>query len=222
MTQKKKKTRQKKKKTSPKLQNWNLPESELAEILKQISIIIATLGYKYKFGPYECEDLEGEALIKINKEYHRFDPKKGKSDELSKKRYNFMFAVINNHLYNLKRNKFRRFTPPCLKCPINAYVDGKCTAYSDLEECTYYVDWIKVNNQKENLTQVFSVEDTVRSDTIAPLEKLKNAEIILEIHMQLSTRSQQTLVDYLNKEKINKTRWEDFLEECQEVMISGE
>ena len=179
-------------KTPPQSQeSWKIPADKLAEVQSNTSVIVNFLQHKYKFGPYEKEDLEHEALIKVNKEFDKFDPERAAG---ANKLYNFMFVIINRLLYNLKRDKFRRFSPPCQKCPLNAYINKKCTAYENLEECSYYADWIRTNEQKEMLMHVFSIDDSKESGQLSTLERMERDEQIGEIRNYLKTLGDESLL----------------------------
>ena len=167
------------------------------------------------FGPYELEDLQSEALLWINKKYHKFDENRSEGKNLL---FNFMYTVIRNELYNLKRNKFSRLSPPCTKCPLNAFVGGECTAYEKLEDCSYYAKWIKINKSKEQLMSVYSAEDSADNSSQSPLDKIVVSEELQEIWDRLPEKHRKTMEDVLTNEKVNKVRLNNLIKECQWVI----
>ena len=202
-----------KKNSTKKIQKqWNLPEDKLEEIQKNIAIIISILAPKFKFGPYEYEDLEMLALIGMNEKYEKFDENRGS------KLYNFMYTCISNLLYNLTRDKFKRFSPPCAKCPLDAFIDKKCTAYEDLMECSYYEDWVRVNGQKQNLMHVYSVDDGTCKEDRDLIDIMGDKEQIKAISCRLTEKNKSVLNLFLQKEKITTKKMDEMIDECRFVL----
>jgi len=115
------------------------------------------LGRKFRFGCYTEEDLKQEAYILAWECVPRWDGKRP------------LGALIYSHLYNrlslIKRMKYERIEPPCTMCPLDAYVNKKCVAYEDLEDCKYYAGWLKRNEVKKSLMNVRLVHEGVQSDS---------------------------------------------------------
>ena len=99
-----------------------------------------------KFGIYSEEDLLQEAYLSVSRVIHKFDARKGKL-------FSFLYTHVNNRMKNLRRDKLERLTPPCAKCPLNAFcaVSG-CQAYSDVMDCSYYRNWRYRNAAKKSLS----------------------------------------------------------------------
>lgn len=209
---------QQKKNLTKKIQAWQLPEELLPEVTRNVAVIIAKLGPKFQFGPYELEDLESEAVIWINEKFHRYDESRAKKNGL----FNFMYTVIKNKLYNLKRDEFSRLDPPCTKCPLNAYVNKVCTAYENMEECGYYSKWLKINQSKEQLTSVYSANDSRDEKIKSPLDSMISSEELQKIWNKLSERHRKTMEDVLTNEKVNKVRLNNLVKECRWILDNDE
>lgn len=209
---------QRKKNSTKETQIWQLPEKLLPEIRKNVAVIIAKLGPKFQFGPYELEDLESQALLWINDKFDRYDKSRAKKNGL----FNFMYTVIKNKLYNLKRNEFSRLDPPCTKCPLNAYINKQCTAYEQLEDCSYYAKWLKINRSKEQLMSVYSADDSKDDNTRSPLESMISSEELQSIWNRLSEKHKKTMEDVLTNEKVNKVRLNNLIKECRWILEHDE
>lgn len=200
----------KKKKPKNQIQNWQLPEKRLTEIQHNITVIIAKLGPLYRFGHYELEDLETSALIWINNKYHLYDE--------NRKLFNYMYTIIKHELYNLKRKEFSRISPPCVKCPLNAYKNKKCLLYEELSDCKYYATWLSINKRKEELSSVYQAADSKDTSTVNPLSQLVNDEQLKAIAKHLSPKHQETLQKVMENEKVNKVRFDNLIAECKWIL----
>ena len=122
----------------------NYSEQEIVDILTDIGNKLAP---KFKFGCYGIDDIRQEVYIQGLKllERGKYDGKRPLA--------NFLFFAIKNQLKNLKRDKYERLEPPCLKCPFNAYnkKEDKCELYERKIDCEPYYKFTKRNNQKKQL-----------------------------------------------------------------------
>lgn len=163
------------------------------------------LGKKFRFGYYTSEDLRQEAYILAWECLPRWDRKRS------------LPAFIYSHLYkrlcNLKRNKYERIEPPCTHCPINAYKKKKCTAYTNLEDCKYYSEWLARNKFKRNLMnwQVLPEnEDSCYTDQFDDIDLQDEYEHILSlfpIERQNEITEKGISIDDINyaKEKLRES-----------------
>lgn len=119
-----------------------------AELLNTVDLVCRRLCHKFKFGYNDIEDIRQEGYI--------FALRALRAGKFKKERASlgaFLYVHIHNQLYNLKRNKYARPTPPCLRCPLNAYrkEDDACLAYSNKTDCKLYSNWLLRNEAKRSL-----------------------------------------------------------------------
>lgn len=132
----------------------NLTDERLYEIVVGIS---RDLSRGLKFGQYTEDDILQESWIWAKEALPRYAG--------DGKLFNFLYTHIKYRLLNLRRNKYERIQAPCIKCPINAYVDGECTAYDMLEDCSYWTSWRLRNDKKRNLAaNAIGGVDTIHID----------------------------------------------------------
>lgn len=125
------------------------------ELVQTVQNVVRKIARKYKFGYYVEEDLEHEALIilieqKILEKYY----------DSSKPLENFLYVVLKTRLGNLKRDKYIRRDPPCVRCPLKAFLppDG-CSAYKDKMDCKFYKKWVVSNESKKNLMHTINIDN---------------------------------------------------------------
>lgn len=127
-----------------------LTEQEFHLLVKEV---IKGYSYRYSFTYQTPEDVEQRAYIHAQEGIKKYDPNKG---ELK----HFLRVHIRNRLMNDKRKFFIRNDPPCLNCPLNAYVNNVCTAYKvPEEECEYFKPWFKRNNSRKTIAMPIHIEE---------------------------------------------------------------
>lgn len=119
------------------------------EVVRIINGIAQNLAGKFRFGYHSIEDMKQQARyfawISLSK-YNGKHPLE-----------NFLWVAVRNRLCSFKRDKYQRLDKPCSKCPFNAYVNGECTKYEDLECCKFYYGWIVRNEAKKNLMETIEL-----------------------------------------------------------------
>lgn len=129
--------------------NFEGREEELIGIIRGIARNLAKI---YKFGYYDEEDIEQEALIIVIESgcLEKYDS--------SRPVENFVASHLRKRLYNFKRDRYIRPTPPCIKCPLKAFIKPDiCTAYKDKMDCKFYKKWANNNTNKCNLMNAIHI-----------------------------------------------------------------
>lgn len=130
------------------------PNYSEAQVIEIITDAANKLCHKFRFGPYEVDDIKQECFVLA-------------LELLAKEKYdgerplaNFLYVHFSNRLKNLKRNKYERLEPPCNKCPLSAYIkkEDKCTAFEEKQFCDHYYKWLRRNEQKKHLMHGENVE----------------------------------------------------------------
>lgn len=131
------------------------------EVITIINEAVGKLCHKFKFGPYEIDDIKQEGFLFALEKLHKYDGRKPLP--------NFIYIVIKNLLINLKRNKYERLNKPCDKCPLKAYIIDinchKCSLYDNMLDCKYYNKYHKVNSQKKELMHAERVDFDINPST---------------------------------------------------------
>jgi hypothetical protein len=67
--------------------------------------------------------------------------------------YQFLRSLLHNKFFNLKRDNWERHTPPCKKCPLDAYIPdtNSCRLFECKSNCKVWADWKKFNSSKKSL-----------------------------------------------------------------------
>jgi DNA-directed RNA polymerase specialized sigma24 family protein len=121
------------------------------EVLRIIDKIATRVAPKYTFGYYDVEDVEQEARREAIKGLLKYDGKRPLE--------NFLWIHLKNRLFNLRRDKYQRTTPPCSTC--KQKVDGKCTKYDEVEHCNVHDAWTRRNEAKKNLMAPIGISSVV-------------------------------------------------------------
>jgi len=184
-------------------------EQQVIQIINNISNKIVN---KFKFGYHEKDDMKQQVYIEVLKPdkagkniLDKFDPKKGKPLE------SFLWIHIRNRLYNFKRNNYARPEKPCDACPLNAYVNKKCTAYTDELDCEHYFKWVGRNNTKKNLMSTKFYYDTTESDSLSVEETVFSKEIYSIVNSNIPLSLREDWLRFTNKLKLTKTKKENLI-----------
>ena len=194
MKKPKSKTQKKKKQKKPS----QITDEELYEMVVAIS---RDLSRGLKFGLYTEEDILQEAWIWAKDALPRYTG--------DGKLFNFLYTHIKYRLMNLRRNKYERIQAPCVKCPLNAYVDGECTAYQIMEDCSYWMSWKIRNDKKKNLaSNAIGGIDTVHADETSQyrVESLEEWQVFIDqftIDLQIEIQLYRRGHDF-SKKRFNK------------------
>lgn len=174
-----------------------------SDVLKVFDEVIEKLAYKYRFGPYEIDDIKQEALLAAIKGLESYDE--------SRPLANFIYIHVKNRLYNFKRDHYVRLEKPCVRCPLKAYLPPEgCSAYKDRLECNLYANWMSRNNIKRNLThtleyeQVNAISERNMGYGDSLLDEINIKEVLELIDEQLPIQFRKTYLMLLTGSKVNK------------------
>jgi len=178
------------------------------EVLDVIENIANRLCYKFKFGYHSPEDMKQQARLFAWEGLEKYDKKRPLE--------NFLWTHVRNRLYNFKRNNYSRLEKPCDTCEL--YVNKKCTAFVDQEECNLYKGWLDRNNSKKNLMHSISVEFDQKEHEHSAIGTLFAKEVSELLDEKLHVRFREDWIRLLNNLKLNKIRKNKILEEIKSIL----
>tara|TARA_R110000851_G_scaffold293129_1_gene447712 strand:- start:843 stop:1331 length:489 start_codon:yes stop_codon:yes gene_type:complete len=129
---------------------------------------------------------------------------------------NFLWTHVRNRLYNFKRNNYSRLEKPCDTCEF--YINKKCTAFVDQEECNLYKGWLDRNNSKKNLMHSISVEFDQKEHEHSAIGTLFAKEVSELLDEELHVRFREDWIRLLNNLRLNKIRKDRILEEIKSIL----
>ena len=198
MKKSRKKSKPQKDQSHP-LAQYGLTEEEVVVAVKNA---IKNLARKFKFGSFEEDDLEQQAYIwVVTKALPKWDRKR--------KLGALCYTHIRNKLCNLKRDEYERREPPCQKCPLNAFVNMKCQAFEELEDCGYYYRWLQRNESKKSLAGLAKECPNEVLDCAAPDEQIENQDELARIRRLISEREYYLLISYHSGATLNVAEIEE-------------
>lgn len=190
-------------------------EAEVVEIVQRVS---AKLASKFRFGYHEKTDIQQQAFLEVLKPdqngvtvLEKFDPEKGSSLE------SFLWVYCHNRLFNFKRNNYGRPDKPCLSCPLNAYVNETCTAYTNEMDCDIYAKWFNRNKTKRNLLSTKESYD-VEMDSKNIVDDIHAKELFHLVDSSLPTLFRKDWVKFVNGNKLSKKKKEALLSEIFNIL----
>lgn len=137
----------------------------------------------------------------------KFDSNRGSSLE------SILWVHIRNRLHNFKRDNFVRPEKPCDSCPINAYINNKCQAFSNLLECEPYSLWVNKNESKKSLVSDTVSQQDIHDHRANPVEDVIFTKQIYKIvNDNIPVSMREDWIRFSNKLKIQKNKREKLLE----------
>lgn len=198
------------------------PNHTKEEVLAIIQDIAKRLSSRFKFGYHEAEDIEQDVFILLIKKkiLEKYDNKRPLAG--------FLYTAIKNSLFNNKRDNFTKKDPPCLRCPLKAYLppDG-CSAYADKLECRWYHRWYNNNTSKFNIMHTINIDNVsdVEEDSMSYskdfLDEIRNTEIHNVLLKSLSTKNRKFYLMLLNNCNIKSQDLECLKEEIAQILIES-
>jgi len=192
-------------------------EKQVIEIIERIA---KPLAKKFKFGYHEIDDITQQIFVEILKPdkngitiLEKFDPDKGNSLD------SFLWIHARNRLHNFKRDNFARPDLPCNTCPLNAYVDQKCTAYLEQMHCEYFFKWFNRNETKKSLATSKSTEQNNEEsyeDSIN--EKIFTKDIYSLVEKNIPVSLREDWIRFTNKLKLSKQKREYLTEFVMNIL----
>lgn len=195
-----------------------------AVVVQTIQNVVRKIAKKYKFGYYVEEDLEQEALIiiieqKILEKYY---------DE-TKPLENFLYVVLKTRLGNLKRDKYVRRDPPCVRCPLKAFLPPNgCSAYKDKEDCKFYKKWLISNASRKNIMHTINIDNvcdveepsmSYETDFLQNIDLEEVQSLLLE---NLDIKSRKYFIKMQNGIKVSTSELSYLTEKIKEVLDGKE
>ena len=194
-------------------------ESDVVDTIKRVS---KWLSKKYRFGYYSDEDIEQQVFIIIieNKLLEKYDP--------SRPLENYLARVLKNRLFNFKRDNYKRPDPPCVRCPLNAFIaPDTCTAYKEKEECTFYSRWINNNDSKERIMNTIPIDnvcydrESLMSYSIDFEGDIDMDSIDSVLMNTLDHKHRKLYILHKNGEKLKSSDFSSLLSKIKELMDEG-
>lgn len=121
------------------------------QVLDIIEEIVGVLCHSFKFGIYGVEDIKQEGRIMALEAVNS-----GRYDT-SRPLANFLYRHVWNRLVNLRRDKYSRYEPPCLKCPLYAKATKSCTQFEDKMDCNLFRQWQERNERRKMIASPMSI-----------------------------------------------------------------
>lgn len=189
------------------------------EVLDIITKVAMTIAPKYKFGYMKEDDMVQQAIVIILSSgiLEKFKP--------GNKLENFLAASLRNRLLNFKRDNYIKPDPPCIRCPLKAFLppDG-CSAYKDKMDCKFYAKWVQLNENRKNISH------TINLDGVTPdgeknmsynndiYEQLDKDLISKKILRKISAKNRKLYIKLINKCFIPKADREALAIAIQEII----
>jgi len=163
----------KKKKNKDILPN-GVTEDEFLIVLDNIS---KRLGYKFRFGYHDFDDMKQQAAIFAMEGLQKYDR--------SRPLENFLWTHVRNRLFNFKRNNYQRPDKPCITCPLfdknYACSTNQCSKYLNKDDCAPYAAWANRNEAKKNIMQPSHIDQDLSIPNLQISDStnfIQNKEII--------------------------------------------
>ncbi len=131
---------------------------------------------------------------------------------------NFLRVHVHNRLFNFKRNNYARPDKPCDNCPLNAYVNGECTAFDNMLDCELYERWYNRNEVKKSL---MSTKEHIEysSDIYQDIEEeLLKKEIFKLVDSKIPVTLREDWIRFINKSKLSKIKREALLTTIYQII----
>lgn len=194
-------------------------EEELLQVIENIS---KKLGYKFKFGYHEYEDMKQQITVFALEGLKNYDGIRPLE--------NFLWTHVRNRLFNYKRDNYQRPNKPCLTCPLyDAHCiqsKSQCTKYSDKNECELYKSWSERNNTKKNLMYLTPVEDYSSLDKpdhkVILSDKIANKEIFDLLDNRLNGEERELYLRLRGGSKLTKIEMNKLVAKIKKILDNNE
>lgn len=200
----KKKIVKKTPKVKPAIEISSLPHGiDEKEFLRVVDNISKRLGYKFKFGYHDFDDMKQQAYIFALEGVQKYDNKRPLE--------NFLWTHIRNRLFNYKRNNYQRPDKPCFGCPFfdKAYSCSKnqCSKYSSKQDCELYASWSHRNETKKNIMQPTYIEKDPEASVFSSnnlIDKIENKELLDYLDKNIEQEYRENYLKLKNGLKVPK------------------
>jgi hypothetical protein len=178
----------------------NVDESEFVRVVENIS---KRLGYKFKFGYHDFDDMKQQAYIFALEGLQKYDNKRPLE--------NFLWTHIRNRLFNYKRNNYQRPDKPCLTCPFfdknYACSTSQCSKFTNKDDCELYSNWSARNETKKNIMQPSYIEkepESLHSQSSGFVDSISNKEILDFLDQNVSLEHRENYLKLKHGLKVPK------------------
>jgi hypothetical protein len=194
----------KKKKQKSTKKNQNKIDED--EFLRIIDVITKKLGYKFKFGYHQIDDMKQQISVFALEGLKNYDYKRPLE--------NFLWTHVRNRLFNYKRDNYQRPDKPCLTCPLydpklKSSISG-CKQYDDKNDCDLYENWVSRNLTKKNLMYLSTIDEikdfanTFTNNENNLLDSIGTSEILSLIETYLNGEERSIYIKLKSGTKVNK------------------
>lgn len=186
------------------------------DVLQVIDRVIDRFYKKFIFSYHEASDVRQEARILALEgleKYNGLYPLE-----------HFLSVHIRNRLCNFKRKNYVRIDKPCFNCPFNAYVNGECTKYNDINECEPFSKWNVKNEAKRNIISPIGLSYTVDDNEqnlhyeSDPVDSMSNKEMMAFIDENISVENRSIWLKLRGGIKISKIDQEKVKSELKTML----
>lgn len=188
------------------------PVVDETELLKVIDIITKKLGYKFKFGYHDINDMKQQISIFALEGLKNYDHKRPLE--------NFLWTHVRNRLFNYKRDNYQRPDKPCYTCPLFDSKSALCTKYSNKNDCDLYYTWTQRNQNKKNLMHLTTIEEIKDYGNIFLQNSvsIEDQEIMKILDEKLSGEIRSIYLKLKGGSKIPKADRNKLLSKIQEIL----
>lgn len=182
-------------------------ESQVVEIINRVA---ARLASTFKFGYHEIDDMKQQAALFAWEGIDKYDGVRPLE--------NFLWVHVRNRLYNFKRNNYARPDKPCYNCPLNAYVDGQCTAYDNVMDCEFYEKWHNRNEVKKSLMSTKESMDIHGDKNTTVEDEVFGKHIYQIVDKEIPANLREDWIRFANKLKLPKNKRLILIEKIKEIL----
>jgi len=178
----------------------NYTEEEVVVIIQRIA---GKLANKFKFGYHEMDDMKQQGALFAWEGIAKYDNVRPLE--------NFLWVHVRNQLFNFKRNNFARPDKPCDDCPLKAYTNLQCTAFTNMNDCEAYDRWESRNQSKKSLMSTKEELKGAFDDTSAVEDRVFAGELFRIVNSNIHYSLREDWIRFTNKLKLNKKRREELM-----------
>jgi DNA-directed RNA polymerase specialized sigma24 family protein len=191
-------------KDNPSIEISSLPHGiDEKEFLRVVDNISKRLGYKFKFGYHDFDDMKQQAYIFALEGVQKYDNKRPLE--------NFLWTHIRNRLFNYKRNNYQRPDKPCFTCPLfdknYACSKNQCSKYSSKQDCELYASWSQRNETKKNIMQPTYIEKDPEGSAFYSnnlINQIENKELLDYLDKNIEQEYRENYLKLKNGLKVPK------------------
>lgn len=164
-----------------------MSEEEIMEIIQES---MRKYAEKFAFGYYGASDIAQEIFLLCREAIPKYDKKRPLRA--------FLNRHVRNRLINLKRNKYRRYDPPCRKC----YSGNPCGADGGM--CMPYLEWARRNFSKASIMSPVEYIETDSGKIDSTIEDVIERETIQNLLAAMPEEMRTAVQKHIAGEKVSK------------------